>query len=227
MKRWLAAVVLGLGVAALGASARAVAIRSAPRTMTAMVSDVRVELVAPLAGAQTEVRWVRVRGRVTATGAPATTARVEMGLLSLGQCLSSRTITARVGEEFSEFLEMPGDRPYTFYVGVVRLVNVVRSNDVRLRPMAGRDLSVGSRRSLLVHLTDDRGRSVEGRVVARQGGVIIGEAHTAGGRVQLYDMTPGEYVISATALGGALAGSLTARVTSSTGTVCIVPMRAD
>ena len=97
---------------------------------------------------------------------------LDLGVLMNG-FYGDAAITVPVGSEFSETLIMPGDGPYTFYAAVVSYRHLVRSEDVMIRPPEGRDCSRGSRAALRVHLADDRGRSLDGRVVLRQGAAEI------------------------------------------------------
>ena len=203
MKTSLMLIGAGLLIAlGLGARASEPVVRPARPAMTPMVADVRVSLLAPRGGAKIEVRRVRVQGRVEATGGPATTARVEMGFRSGAEYLSSKTITARVGEEFSQWLELPGDGPYTFYIGVVKLAHVVHSENVGVRPRADRDLSRGSRLAVSLHTNDPRGRRLECRIAVYQGAALVGDAYTAGGVADLYDLARGDYTVRVTANDG-------------------------
>lgn len=208
-----AVVAAAAAIALVAWRGHATEVRAVGPALAPMLADLRVSVVTPRAGERTEVRAVMARGRVEASGGPAATARVELGLLSGGAPVVSKTVTVRVGEEFSETLAMPGDGPYTFYAGVVRLVNVVRAEDVALRPMAGRDLASGSRDSMLIRLSDDRGRIVDGRVTVYQRGTLIGERWTVAGRAQLCDLAPGEYLANVTSLSGRTE-SRTVRVSS-------------
>lgn len=136
-----------------------------------MVADVRVSLLGRRTGARLEVRRARVQGRVEASGGPVATARVEMGFRSGGEVVASKTFTARVGEEFSQWLELPGEGPCRFCIGVVELKHVVYSNDVGVRPMEGRDLRRGSRLAVTALRLDPRGRILESRLAVYQGAI--------------------------------------------------------
>jgi len=202
MKKWLwmawplvAAAALAVGLRSRGSGAE---VSMPPRVLKPMITDLRLSLLGPRSGARTEVRVLRVEGRVEGTGA--SSARVELGFLEGGEYRASKTITVPVGRDFSDAVNLPGDGPFIFYAGIVRLFSVARAEDIAVRPMAGRDLGRGSRLVLVIHLFDDRGRRMDGRVTVYQGTSIIGETHTAGGQAGIYDLPSGEYLVQATAL---------------------------
>jgi len=218
----VAALAVALGVTiARGADPQ---LKAAPRVMQPMPVELRVTVSKPMPGARAEVHWIRVQGRVELRSGAAREARVEMGFMRGREYVASKTITVPVGGGFSEMLEMPGDGPYTFYAGIVRLSSVVRSDDVGLRPAAGRDLSSGSRPTIRIHLADDRGRSMDGRVVVYQGGAIIGERHTVAGRAELYDLPAGVYTVRATSVGGWTGSGDDVRVSSSGESVYVMTL---
>jgi len=188
--------------------------RPAQPSLQPMVADVRVAVMGPRGGTRVEVRAVRAWGRVEG-GFAGSRARVELGFRQGEEYLVSKTITVPVGSEFSETLIMPGDGPYTFYAAVVSYRHLVRSEDVMIRPPEGRDCSRGSRAALSVHLADDRGRSLDGRVVLRQGAAVYTEGHTAGGDVEFCDLPGGEYFLTAASTGGLSAPGRTVRVPGS------------
>lgn len=210
---------------AIGAAWAQVKFKTAQPTMQVMVSNVQVSLSQPLAGARLEQRMMLVQGKVEGTGVAAgSMARIEMGLKSASDYAASKTISVRVGNAFSAQLEMPGDGPYQFYIGVVRLENVVRSENVAIRPREGRDLSTGTVNNLRIVLADDRGRRLDGRVVVYRAGAIIGEAHTAAGRAEIYDLAAGEYQINATSNNGWTAPSENVRVSRDSHSTYIVTL---
>jgi hypothetical protein len=222
-----AVVVAALAVAALGATIARGAdpqLKTVPRVMQSIPVELRVTVSKPMPGTRAEVHWIRVQGRVELRSGAAREARVEMGFMQGREDVASKTITVPVPGSFSEMLEMPGDGPYTFYAGIVRLSSVVRADDVGLRPPGGRDLSSGSRPTIRIQLVDDRGRIMDGRVVVYQGGAIIGERHTAGGRAELYDLAPGVYTVRATSIGGWTGSRDDVRVTSSGESVYVMTL---
>lgn len=226
MQRWILGALALAAVTAAGVTLRATQaqpeIRTAPRELRALVSDLRLTLTRPPRGARAETRWVRVEGRVEATGVRPARARVELGVLQEREYWPVKTISVPVGAAFSEMMELPGDGPYTVYAGVVQLVSVVRVEDVAVRPPAGRDLGRGSHLSAQLRLADQRGRLMDGRIVVSQGGSIIGETHSSAGRALLYDLAPGEYVVNATSPGGLESIPTTIRVRSDYAAVYII-----
>jgi len=214
MKKRLIFVVLAV-ISFIGAAWADFQFKPIQPSLQAMVSDVRVSLLGPRSGTRLEMPIMMVRGRVEGTGtAIGSTARIEMGLKAGRDYVASKTISARVGNDFSTQLEMPGYGPYQFYIGVVRLEHVVRSEDIAVRSREGRDLSTGSRTSLRIRLADSRGRRLDGRVVVYQRASIIGERYTSNGIADMYDLAAGEYQVVATSTEGWTALPLTVRVSS-------------
>jgi hypothetical protein len=219
------AVAVAAGGIFIGAAWAQVKFKTAQPTMQVMVSNVKVSLSQPLAGTRLEQRMMLVRGQVEGTGVAAgSKARIEMGFKSGIDYVASKTILVRVGSAFSAQLEMPGDGPYQFYIGVVRLENVVLSDNVAVRPREGRDLSAGTVNNLRIVLADERGRRLDGRVVVYRAGAIIGETNTAAGRAEIYDLAAGEYQIKATSNNGWTAPLENVRVSAGSPSTYIVTL---
>jgi len=65
-----------------------------------------------------------------------------------------------------------------------------------------KDLGHGRRVAVVVSAQDQRSRNVEGLVAVRRSGREIGHASTTGGRVNLFDLDPGAYDVTFTAISG-------------------------
>jgi len=201
MKSWVIALALCLAAAA-AVWASEVVVRPARAALSPMLPDLHVTLLTPAAGGTTEVRAMRLEGKVESRSGRVTAARVEIGVLGEGEPQALKTITVPVGANFTTWVQLPGDGPYTVYAAAIQVISQARSADVRVRPMEGRDLSVGASESVLIPLTDARGRRLDGRVTVYQGATIIGERWTVEGRAVLHDLPAGEYTVRATCLSG-------------------------
>ncbi len=221
---------LTIGVAALATLTTAVLLAQAVEGMRVkrpalqpLAPDLRLSLTAPAPGARTEVDVVRVEGRVEGTSPYSSAARVEIGFVQSGQYVASTTISVPVGGTFSELVRMPGAGPHVVYAGIVHLTSVARVADVGVRPPM-RDLSTGSRQVAWVHLVDERGRRMDGRILVSQAGTAVGETHTSGGIAMVFDLAPGGYTLSATAIGGGT-GSVSFRIPGGSPVVCNITIR--
>ena len=70
------------------------------------------------------------------------------------------------------------------------------------RTAAARNLGTGQHAAILGRTQDQRGRRVEGSVTVQQGNQSIGTVSTTGGSFTAFDLPPGQYSLSFTALTG-------------------------